>query len=212
MRLCIHELDRYLEKSPRRSGVAVLAGPLLAYPEVVALDIAKRCLLSEPDLRLLYVMILDDPAYIYDVARGMGLDLAFQERAGRAQVVSSSSLEEALGASLSAGDRTLIIVDATSGLGGDFRIEGLAEVFASARQRKDFLLLLVVNPQTVPEHIISVMAEMADLYMRLHSEETTMGLERSLSVLYYKGGLIPFLKLHYSIGPEGVSYSLRLEV
>ncbi|MEB3816958.1 MAG: hypothetical protein LRS46_03345 [Desulfurococcales archaeon] len=216
MKLCIREIDKYIERVEPNSALIIIAGSIESYPEAIALDIARRCMLENPRLNLVLVEVADDPRAVESLALDLALDLKGEMEAGRARLTGVSDVSEALKIAGELPDNTIAVIDATSGVRRPWEHLNEFRRLADTIRYKhsNHIVELVFNPSTVDGGWSGVdnLAELSDLYLKLHSEIGSTGVERFLDVVYFKRGIIPYMRLHYTLRRGGVEYSLRVEV
>ncbi len=213
VKLCLDAVDRYLERVERESGSIVVSGRPEAYPDAVALYIASQCSIKSPRLHIAYISVHDNPDFIYTLSRDVHIDLRAREASGLARVARAESIHDINDILAATPDDSIIIVDSTAGQPHDLTAELLEDLFNYVRQnRVQTKLFLLVNEHTWREPPFSLLEELADLFINLNVRRGERGLERTMEFKYFKGGLIPYIRVFYSIGPEGVEIAFREEV
>jgi hypothetical protein len=214
MQICVEAVDRYLARTGRESGVIVVIGGTETYAEALALYLARDCSFRLGENSYIgYIAVHDNTDHAYNLSKILGFDLEALEAARRALVRRAETIHEILEAINTIPDGSIIIVDATAGSPHGINSELLEDMFNRVRLgRVKTKMFFLINNSTWEGFPLSLVAELADVYIELSTIQTTRGIDRVMEFRYARGTLMPYIRIYYTIGPEGVQLSMREEV
>jgi len=214
MRICVDAVDKYLAGTGRESGTVVFVGGTDSYPEALALYLAKQCAFRRGERPYIgYITVHDDVDHIHGISRLLSFDLESLAGAGRALVRRAESIHEILETINNIPDDSIIILDSTAGSPHGINSELLEDMFNRIRHgRVRTLMMLLVNSSTWTGPPLSLLAELSDVYVELRVAGPGRGVDRFMEFKYARGTLLPYVRVYYTVGPDGIQLSLREEV
>lgn len=214
-KLCVPEIDRVIGELPTHS-IVLMFGDAETYVDAVALDMLRRCTVSQKKRALIYV-VNNDPEALMSLAESMGFPLKSYKDAGTVLISKTTNIISALRtaaeeASFKTMTETYIIIDATSAI-WDASSATIAEAIHDHRKLVNGVTILLCNPNTIREHTLKEMLEeISDFTLKLFSEMESNSITRYLEVRYSRSKIIGFARVYYVVTPRGVEYSLQTQI